>query len=128
MATTRKLAAKKAVAKKPAAEASVAKATAAKAPPEGKAADVTLGFPTVSAWRDWLAANHGSSPGVWLRLGKKASGISSVTYAEAVEGALIWGWIDGQKRSHDAAWWLQRFTPRGARSLWSKVNREKADA
>jgi uncharacterized protein YdeI (YjbR/CyaY-like superfamily) len=85
----------------------------------------TLDFPSQSAWADWLEANHTSSPGLWLRLAKKGSRVASVTYAEAVESALCYGWIDGQKDSHDALAWLQKFTPRGPRSIWSKINREK---
>ena len=67
-----------------------------------------------------------ASPGVWLKLAKKGSGLNSPTYAQALEAALCYGWIDGQKRAHDSASWLQKFTPRGPRSIWSKVNREKA--
>ncbi len=88
----------------------------------------TIGFASQAAWTDWLEANHASSPGLWLRLEKKGSKTSSVTYAEAVESALCYGWIDGQKDSHDATAWLQKFTPRGPRSIWSKINREKIDA
>jgi len=76
----------------------------------------------------WLVSHHRSSSGVWLKIAKKASGNVSVTYAEAIEVALIWGWIDGQKKTFDDAWWLQKFTPRGARSMWSKINRDKAIA
>lgn len=85
-------------------------------------------FADARAWTTWLAEHHASSPGVWLKLAKKSSAIASITYAEAVEGALAWGWIDGQKQAHDATWWLQRFTPRRARSIWSKINRDKAMA
>lgn len=85
-----------------------------------------VSFARPSDWAGWLAENHASSRGAWLKLAKKASGVASVTYAEALEVALAWGWIDGQKQSHDDAAWLQKFTPRGARSIWSKVNREKA--
>jgi uncharacterized protein YdeI (YjbR/CyaY-like superfamily) len=66
--------------------------------------------------------------GAWLRLAKKASGHASVTYAEALEVALAWGWIDGQKGKLDDTWWLQKFTPRGTKSMWSKINRDKAIA
>ncbi|HEX4381744.1 MAG TPA: YdeI/OmpD-associated family protein [Myxococcales bacterium] len=76
-------------------------------------------------WLAWLKANHASSTGIWLVIGKKGHA-ATVTYAEAVEAALSWGWIDGQKQSHDAAAYLQRFSPRSARSIWSKINREKA--
>ena len=86
----------------------------------------TLAFATPRAFSEWLSDHHGSSRGIWLKLAKKASGIASVTYAEAVEVALTWGWIDGQKQGYDDAAWLQKFTPRGAKSVWSKLNREKA--
>lgn len=85
-----------------------------------------LSFATPRAFSKWLAGHHASSRGIWLRLAKRASGVSSVTYAEAVEVALTWGWIDGQKQRSDETSWLQKFTPRGARSVWSKINREKA--
>jgi uncharacterized protein YdeI (YjbR/CyaY-like superfamily) len=85
-------------------------------------------FVDASAWGAWLASNHASSRGVWLKIGKKSASHASITYAEAVERALVWGWIDGQKRALDATWWLQRFTPRGPRSPWSKINRGKAEA
>ena len=77
-------------------------------------------------WKAWLDANHAASSGVWLRLAKKASGAPSVSYAEALEVALCYGWIDGQKQSYDVETWLQKFTPRGAKSIWSKINRAKA--
>ena len=79
-------------------------------------------------WERWLRRHHDSAPGVWLRFAKKNSNLASVSYADAVELALCYGWIDGQKRAHDASSWLQKFTPRGRRSAWSKVNREKAEA
>lgn len=85
-------------------------------------------FPSQPAWTTWLEDNHPTSPGVWLRLAKKGSPTPSVTYAEAVESALCYGWIDGQKDSHDDLAWLQKFTPRGPRSIWSKINRERIDA
>jgi uncharacterized protein YdeI (YjbR/CyaY-like superfamily) len=78
-------------------------------------------------WADWLDQHHDGSAGVWLRLAKKASGIQSISYEEAVEVALGYGWIDGQKKSYDDTSWLQKFTPRGAKSIWSKINREKAE-
>ncbi len=94
-----------------------------KAPP----ADLPIvAFASARAWAAWLAANHASSRGLWLELAKKGAGVASVTYAEAVEAALAWGWIDGQKGRLDDSAWLQRFTPRGARSIWSKINRDKA--
>lgn len=85
-------------------------------------------FATVSAWRKWLDKNHRRSPGLWLRISKKGSKSPSVTYKEALEVALCYGWIDGQKRAESEEAWLQRFAPRSARSIWSKINREKAKA
>jgi uncharacterized protein YdeI (YjbR/CyaY-like superfamily) len=70
--------------------------------------------------------NHAHSSGVWLRLAKKESGVTSVSYREAVEAALCYGWIDGQGKRHDDASWLVKLTPRGPRSIWSKINREAA--
>ena len=78
------------------------------------------------AWERWLETNHSSSRGVWLKIAKKGSGAATVTYAEALEAALCHGWIDGQKRAFDDRFWLQRFTPRGPRSKWSGINRDKA--
>lgn len=90
--------------------------------------DPILSFPDPSGWRTWLEANHAGPSGVWLRIAKKASGIPSVTYAEALDEALCYGWIDGQKRSHDESTFLQRFSPRGPRSTWSKINVGKVAA
>jgi uncharacterized protein YdeI (YjbR/CyaY-like superfamily) len=81
-------------------------------------------FDEPSAWRSWLEEHHASAPGLWLRIAKKASALRSVTYDEALDEALCWGWIDGQARSYDADSYLQRFTPRGRRSVWSRRNRE----
>jgi uncharacterized protein YdeI (YjbR/CyaY-like superfamily) len=78
-------------------------------------------------WADWLDQHHAESAGVWLRLAKKASGIQSVSYNEALEVALSYGWIDGQAKRYDETSWLQKFTPRGTKSIWSKINREKAE-
>ena len=86
-----------------------------------------LEFPDRAAWDSWLAGNHGSAPGAWLKLAKRGSGAVTVSYAEALEDAIRYGWIDGQKAAHDAAHWLQRFTPRGPRSRWSQVNRRTAE-
>ncbi len=85
-----------------------------------------LAFESPAAWEEWLAAEHAAAPGVWLKLAKRGSGHASVTYAEALEVALAYGWIDGQKGRFDDAWWLQRFTPRKRASRWSRVNRDKA--
>ncbi len=73
-------------------------------------------------WELWLANNHASAGGVWLQFFKKGSGKKSLTYAEALDEALCYGWIDGQSKSYDSESWLQKFTPRRARSVWSKVN------
>jgi uncharacterized protein YdeI (YjbR/CyaY-like superfamily) len=75
-----------------------------------------------AAWRAWLEANHTSPDGVWLRFAKKSSPTATVTYAEALQEALCFGWIDGQVRSDDEHFYLQRFTPRRARSKWSQTN------
>src|SRR4051794_31542266 len=83
-------------------------------------------FEHQEAWAAWLELHYADSPGLWLRHAKKASGRASVTYDEALEVALCYGWIDGQKKSYDEASWLQKWTPRGAKSIWSKINREKA--
>lgn len=78
------------------------------------------------AFIKWLAKHHASTLGVWLQIAKKDSGLASVTHAEALEAALCQGWIDGQRNSMDAQYFLQKFTPRRARSTWSKVNCAKA--
>jgi uncharacterized protein YdeI (YjbR/CyaY-like superfamily) len=85
-----------------------------------------MAFASPADWAAWLAEHHEDSEGLWLKIARKGSGVDSVTYAEAVEVALCHGWIDGQKRALDDAQWLQRFTPRKARSRWSKINRDKA--
>jgi uncharacterized protein YdeI (YjbR/CyaY-like superfamily) len=77
-------------------------------------------------WAAWLEKNHRRRPGIWLRLAKKGSGLQSITYGEALESALCYGWIDGQKRPENERTWLQRFLPRSAQSVWSKINRRKA--
>jgi uncharacterized protein YdeI (YjbR/CyaY-like superfamily) len=80
------------------------------------------------AWETWLATNHAESSGVWLVLAKKGSGLSTPTYQEALEVALCFGWIDGQKSPRDERVWVQRFTPRRPKSIWSRINVEKAEA
>ncbi len=85
-----------------------------------------LPFATRGAWEAWLDEHHAASEGLWLKIAKKGSGIETVSYPEALEVALCYGWIDGQKASFDDRYWLQRFTPRRSRSKWSKVNRQKA--
>ena len=78
-----------------------------------------------AAWEAWLAKHHAKSAGLWLRIAKAASKVDSVSYAEALDVALCYGWIDGQKKAFDDTTWLQKFTPRGKRSIWSNINREK---
>jgi len=86
----------------------------------------TLWFATQPDWEAWLKDHHTDAKGIWLKVAKKDSGTFSVSYAEALESALCYGWIDGQKATGDDQHWLQKFTPRGPKSMWSKVNREKA--
>ena len=86
-----------------------------------------LPFASQSKWANWLAKQHDKSAGVWLKLAKKDSGIPSVTYHEALEVALCYGWIDGQKKSFDEKYFLQKFTPRRPKSIWSKINVEKVE-
>lgn len=88
----------------------------------------TLSFPSAAAFEAWLADHHASSSGIWLKLDKKVAGGQSLTYAEALDVALCFGWIDGQKAKFDDDHWLQRFTPRRPKSKWSKVNRDKTTA
>ena len=88
----------------------------------------TIACATRADWAAWLADHHDKAEGVWLKYAKKGSGVQSVTYAEAVEVALCYGWIDGQSAPGDDAHWLQRFTPRRPRSKWSKINRDRAIA
>ncbi|CAM3954261.1 hypothetical protein G4177_24565 [Corallococcus sp. ZKHCc1 1396] len=84
-------------------------------------------FASQQAWETWLEKHHTDAPGLWMKLAKVDSGIASVTYAQALDVALCYGWIDGQKDAFDAQYWLQRFTPRGPRSRWSKINCGKVD-
>ena len=83
-------------------------------------------FKSQKEWTTWLSKNHAKSTGVWLQIAKKTGKVKTVTYAEAVEVALCYGWIDGQGKGLDESAWLQKFTPRGPRSIWSKINRTKA--
>lgn len=85
-------------------------------------------FKNARAFETWLKKHHASSDGLWLMIAKRGASEPSVTYAEAVEIALCWGWIDGQKKGLDDQHFLQRFTPRRARSLWSKINVDKVAA
>jgi len=84
----------------------------------------TLAFATPKAWATWLKREHARSQGLWIRFYKKASGIKAVDYAQALDEALCWGWIDGQVQRVDEQSYRQRFTPRRPRSVWSKRNRE----
>ncbi|MDE2446214.1 MAG: YdeI/OmpD-associated family protein [Alphaproteobacteria bacterium] len=83
-------------------------------------------FEGPEAWRGWLAANHKTADHIWLLIAKKNAGVTSVTYAQALDEALCYGWIDGLKRSFDAQFFQQRFSKRGKTSIWSQVNRDKA--
>ena len=85
-------------------------------------------FDDQASWESWLDKHGGTANGVWLKIAKKGSGIDSVNYAQALESALCCGWIDGQKAPLDEQYWLQMFTPRGPKSAWSMINREKAEA
>ena len=87
-----------------------------------------LTFATHEDWECWLESNGATAPGVWLRLAKKSAVEPTLSYAQALESALCYGWIDGQKQAEDEDYWLQRFTPRKARSIWSKINTAKAEA
>ncbi len=85
-------------------------------------------FENQGTWEKWLGSHFDSSAGVWLRIAKKAANLDSVTYQEALDTALCYGWIDGQKKKWDDESWIQKFTPRGKRSVWSKINRQKTAA
>ena len=87
--------------------------------------DTPVECTTVAAWERWLKRHHATAAGVWIRMAKKASGIASVDHPEALEVALCYGWIDGQRKGDGDQHFLQRFTPRTARSTWSKINRDK---
>ena len=89
--------------------------------PDGKP---VVEFGSKTAWSKWLDKNHDESSGVWLRLAKKDSGLKSVSRSDALDVALCFGWIDGMAKSEGDATWLQKFTPRTKRSIWSKKNRD----
>ncbi len=82
------------------------------------------GFRNAAAFEAWLATHHANDPELWLKIHKKDSGLPTVTYAEALDVALCWGWIDGLKKTFDEQSFIQRFTPRRAKSVWSQVNRD----
>lgn len=90
--------------------------------------DPILTFTSQAEWEFWLERNGRAVPGVWLRLAKKSPEQQTVSYAQALESALCHGWIDGKKRAESEHYWLQRFTPRTAKSIWSKINKSKAEA
>jgi uncharacterized protein YdeI (YjbR/CyaY-like superfamily) len=87
-----------------------------------------LGFATQQDWEAWLVEHYADPTGIWLKIAKKATGTQSISYTEALEGALCYGWIDGQKAAFDEQYWLQKFTPRRPKSVWSQINRDKANA
>jgi uncharacterized protein YdeI (YjbR/CyaY-like superfamily) len=86
-----------------------------------------LAFERAEDFAAWIEA-HLADPGLWLKIAKKASGVTTISYAEGVEVALCYGWIDGQKGSYDGQYFIQKFTPRRAKSGWSKINVEKVAA
>ncbi|MFP6562423.1 YdeI family protein [Paraburkholderia sp. B3] len=90
--------------------------------------EVPLAFGSQTEWESWLEHNGGTSTGIWLRLSKKGAGQPALTYAQATESALCYGWIDGQKQAGSEEYWLQRFTPRSPKSLWSQLNKTRAEA
>jgi uncharacterized protein YdeI (YjbR/CyaY-like superfamily) len=81
-------------------------------------------FRTEAAFAVWMKTNHARETEIWLKLHKKGSGLPTVTNAQAIDVALCWGWIDGIRKSFDEQSFLQRFTPRRARSIWSQINRD----
>jgi len=95
--------------------------------PEEFGGEPVISFAMVADCEAWFAEHHADHRGFWLKIGKKGAA-ETVSYAEALDVALCHGWIDGQKRGYDETYWLQRFTPRGPRSKWSQINRDKAEA
>lgn len=87
-----------------------------------------LTFPSAAAWAEWLAGQHDAAPGAWLKIAKRGAAEQTVSYQEALEVAICFGWIDGQKGRFDDEFWLQRFTPRRPGGRWSKINADKAAA
>ena len=86
-----------------------------------------IAFPSAKSWEEWLAKNHNHSSGIWLRFFKKTSRVTCVSYGEALDAALCYGWIDGQIKKYDEKSWLHKFTPRRPRSLWSNRNKEHVE-
>ena len=87
-----------------------------------------MSFEIQQGWEEWLKEHHAETKGIWLKIAKKEASTPSVSYAEALDSALCYGWIDGQKAAFDDKYWLQKFTPRTAKSIWSKVNCNKAES
>ncbi len=96
--------------------------------PAAAGAEPTLHFDDAAAWERWLKKEHAGATGVWIRIAKKGAERASVSHQEALEVALCYGWIDALKRNDGPHHWVQRFTPRSARSIWSKINRDKVTA
>lgn len=96
--------------------------------PATQAADTPVLFKTAKAFETWLKKNHATSSGLWLQIAKRGASETSVTYSDAVDIALCWGWIDSQKKALDEQFFLQRFSPRRPRSVWSKINVQKVEA
>jgi uncharacterized protein YdeI (YjbR/CyaY-like superfamily) len=90
--------------------------------------DRKITFASQEDWEAWLSSNGEVVTGVWLRIAKRSAGQPTLTYAQALEGAICYGWIDGQKQAESEHYWLQRFTPRTTKSIWSKINKTKAEA
>jgi uncharacterized protein YdeI (YjbR/CyaY-like superfamily) len=87
-----------------------------------------LAFSSAGEWEEWLAGQHDAAAGVWLKIAKRGAAVTSVSYPEALEVAICFGWIDGQKGRFDDEFWLQRFTPRRPGGRWSKINADKVGA
>jgi uncharacterized protein YdeI (YjbR/CyaY-like superfamily) len=85
-----------------------------------------MAFASSDEWETWLDGQHETAPGLWMKIAKKDAGSRTVSYPAAITVALCFGWIDGQKRALDDTHWLQKFTPRRAKSRWSRINRDKA--
>jgi uncharacterized protein YdeI (YjbR/CyaY-like superfamily) len=93
---------------------------------ETRANLAVITFESAQAWEAWLEEHHPDTNGIWMKIAKKEGGATSVSYAQALECALCYGWIDGQKAAFDDRYWLQKFTPRSRKSKWSKINCDKA--
>lgn len=89
--------------------------------------ETPLQFADPAQWENWLKQHHDTSTGVWLRLAKKGAAQPTVTYEQALQGALCYGWIDGKKQAESEHFWLQRFTRRTPKSMWSQLNRDRVD-